>query len=334
MKKVVKIILRILLLAITAIIVAAIAALGAMWIICNGPSPSVKQLFVKTVKETSAAGFLADMFLSDEEIEAIINVSEEVKQEGTNTSLIKIEPGKWQSVGYGDDGSEEQDLELVRVNGGTFLGYMLIVKDPSRVFVGIPDEFGLDKPGLLLAEMVEKYGAAAGINAGGFIDPNGKGTGGAPEGIVISGGELVWGGEDEVTTVIGFDSNYVLHVGKMTGQEALDAGICEAVSFGPALIINGKAQSDGGMVGGVNPRTAIGQREDGAVLMLVIDGRSVSSLGATFEDLVEVMLSYGAVNAGNLDGGSSTLMMLDGENVNNSAYIFGDRILATSFLVK
>ncbi len=84
---------------------------------------------------------------------------------------------------------------------------------------------------------------------------------------------------------------------------------------------------------GVNPRTAIGQRADGAILLLVINGRQIDSLGATYDDLIDIMLEYGAVNASNLDGGSSSLMIHNGEYITNSAYIFGERVIATSFLV-
>ena len=84
---------------------------------------------------------------------------------------------------------------------------------------------------------------------------------------------------------------------------------------------------------GVNPRTAIGQRSDGAVLLLVIDGRQVISMGATYQDLVDIFLEYGAVNACNLDGGSSTLMWFDGGYVNNCASVVGIRPVPTTFIV-
>ena len=84
---------------------------------------------------------------------------------------------------------------------------------------------------------------------------------------------------------------------------------------------------------GVNPRTAIVQRSDGAVLLLVIDGRKAISLGATYQDLVDVFLEYGAVNACNLDGGSSTLMWYNGNYVNNCASVVGIRPVPTTFLV-
>ena len=90
----------------------------------------------------------------------------------------------------------------------------------------------------------------------------------------------------------------------MTAQAALDRGVRDAVSFGPVLVVNGEAVEVNGSGSGLNPRTAIGQREDGSILLVVIDGRQVNSLGASYSDVIELMLEYGAVNAANLDGGS------------------------------
>ena len=122
----------------------------------------------------------------------------------------------------------------------------------------------------------------------------------------------------------------------MTGEKALSLGIEYACSYGPALIINGvPCNEKKSLGGGLNPRTAIGQRADGAILMLVVNGRKVDSLGATMDDLVEIMLSFGAVNASNLDGGSSSLMKYDGEFKNTSSYIYGgERVLPTAILVR
>ena len=108
-----------------------------------------------------------------------------------------------------------------------------------------------------------------------------------------------------------------------------------AVSYGPALIINGEpCNANRSLGGGINPRTAIGQREDGAILLLVVNGRQIDSRGATLDDIIEIMLSFGAVNASNLDGGSSTLMKLDGEYLNTSSYILGgERVLASTILI-
>ncbi len=344
-KKAVKYVLRVLYTILITLGFVLCLLYGAMWMLVNGPSSEMKRVFVMSVKETSAAGFLANIYLSQAEIDEILALNKQDSDENIDTSLIKIEHKTEDNTvsSGGDDNDDnstdvadkEKDIEVIEVKGPSYLGKLMIVKDPARVFVGTPEKFGGNASGLSLRKMVEKYGAIGGINAGGFYDPNGSGTGGIPDGIVIKNGELIWGEHSTMSTVIGFDSNHILHVGRMSGKTALDRGICEAVSFGPALIVNGKPQNEYRKLGGgINPRTAIGQRADGAVLLLVIDGRSVSSLGVTYDDLVDIMLSYGAVNAANLDGGSSTLMVHNGEIINTSAYIFGERVLATSFLVK
>ena len=120
----------------------------------------------------------------------------------------------------------------------------------------------------------------------------------------------------------------------MTPTEAIEADIQWAVSFGPVLISNGVRSEETVLSSGVNPRTAIGQRADGAVLLLVIDGRQLDSLGATYADVADIMAEYGAVNAANLDGGSSTVMVYEGEVINVCAAVGGLRPIPTSFLVK
>lgn len=312
-------------------------ALGAMWIMTRGPSPTMRGIFTLSVKETSAIGFLADIFLSENEVAEILARRDQCGvNEATDTSLITIAGG---AVGGGEEPQPGEavpaGITVEPVTGPSYSGYMMIVTDPARVFVGSLERYGGSAAGMTLAGMIEAHGAVAGINAGGFLDEGGGGTGGVPSGIVIVDGELVWGGLSSVSSVIGFDSGDILHVGRMSAREALDAGMQWAVSFGPALIVNGVPQNENrSFASGVNPRTAIGQRADGAVLLLVIDGRSVSSLGATFDDLIEVFTQYGAVNAGNLDGGSSTLMIYNGETMNNCASVYGPREIPTSFLVR
>ena len=137
-------------------------------------------------------------------------------------------------------------------------------------------------------------------------------------------------GQRPVFHVWGLDSNNILHVGRYSAEQIRARDIQYGVCFGPALVVNGEAVGRGG---GVNPRTAIGQRSDGAILMLVIEGRQVTSLGATYDDLAEIMLTYGAVNACNLDGGSSTMMWYNGEYLNKCAAVSGERPIPTTFVV-
>ena len=350
---------RTLITVLTLILLVLILAYGALWILVNGPSPTARRLFVLSVKETSAGGFLADIFLSQEEIDAILapDSGQDASQDEQDLSMIVVPP-KTEDVPTPETESSattqpaetdqlpdtqtpdesmdpNQGIEILDIKGSTYNGKLMIISDPSRVFVGVPDSFGENSSGLTVAKMIEKYDCIAGTNAGGFHDPNGQGTGGIPDGIVIYEGELLWGDLDSSYSLAGLDENGILHVGYMTAQRALDIGIKYAASYGPALVINGKsAGGKYGLGGGLNPRTAIGQRADGAILLLVVNGRSVESLGATLDDLASIMLSHGAVNATNLDGGSSSLMIMDGEYITTSAYLFGERVVATAILVK
>ena len=291
--------------------------LGIIWVLEKGPSPTVTGMFTRSVRETSAIRWISNIFLTDEELNEYKSVStEDMATESVNTS---------------------ESVKLIDIAEGTCKGKLLIVSDPKQVILGTSDEF-VKQPGLQLTDMVAKYNGLAGINAGGFNDENGTGSGGIPQGIVIVDGEVVYGNDLTPYHLVGLDRNGILHVGSMSGRDAVANGIQWAVSFvthdglASSLIINGEVQRQN-LGGGVNPRTALGQREDGALLLLVLDGRSINTLGATMEDVVNIMLEYGAVNAGNLDGGSSSVMVYDGEIVNHCASVTGPRRIPTGFIV-
>ena len=303
--------------------------LGVIWVLEKGPSPTATGMFCRSVRETSAIRWVAGIFLSQEELESYKSIStEDLDTAQINTDLIQLS-----SAGRQDG----QELELLDIAEGTCKGKLLVVHDPTRVILGTSENYGR-APGLPLTDMVAKYDAVAGINAGGFEDAGGRGNGSLPQGLVIRDGEILWGSAFDRYNLVGLDRDGILHVGSMTGREALELGVRWGVSFvtydglASALIINGEVQRQN-LGGGINPRTAIGQRSDGALLLLVLDGRSIGTLGATMEDVCDIMLEYGAVNAGNLDGGSSSAMVYQGETVNNSASIVGPRKLPTAFLV-
>ena len=178
--------------------------------------------------------------------------------------------------------------------------------------------------------MVNKYDALGGINAGGFQDDGGSGLGGVPEGLTLVNGESV-GKTSDTSVFVGFDDNGLMYVGYFDAWSAEQNGIHNGVSFGPILIMNGEPVDANSLPSGVNPRTSIGQRADGAVMMLVIDGRQVHSMGATYADCLNIMLDHGAVNAINMDGGSSTSMYYNGEYVNRNSSQHGARPLPSAF---
>ncbi len=296
----------------------------------RGPSDTMKDLLVSSLMETSAMKFIPRAYFTDEEIEEITHGNTD-KYEEYIASLADIEikiPPK------AEDGTEESGtgITVEDVFGETYCGKVMIIDDPSRVSVAVIDSFDVNKSGMLLSDVANSDGVVAAWNGGGFVDVNGAGGGGMPEGVVIKDGKLLSDYSYNYPTVIGFDKDHKLIVGNMNGSQALKAGIVEAVSFGPVLVKNGVIAPS--TAGGLNPRTAIGQREDGAIIVVAIDGRQPHSLGATYTDVSEIMYSYGAVNAANLDGGSSSMLFYEGEMINSLGSAVGERCVPTAFVVR
>lgn len=334
---------KLMLFLVETVLLLAIAVYGVMFVLAKGPSTTARDLFVMSVRETSAIGFLANFFFTDEEIALIESGGEEQVEEyvETDTSLITITkpteapeneqqgpvPDAWGFVDEDGDG-----IIVEPVSGEGYTGYMMIVLDPSRVVMGsVPSSYGAR--GYTVEQMVQHYDAVAGINAGGFEDPEGRGNGSTPSTMTVYEGKVYYASKGNQDGFVGFDSNHVMHVGKFTEAQIKERDIQYGVAFGPVLVVNGEAADRSKLASGINPRTAIGQRSDGAVLLLVIDGRQTISLGCTWLDLVDIFLEYGAVNACNLDGGSSTLMWYQGGYINNCASVVGIRPVPTTFLV-
>lgn len=320
---------RIVTVLLVTVLLLVFALYGVMFVLAKGPSPYARDLFIMSVRETSAVGWLADLFASKEEIAAIeAGKNAGTEAEETDTSLVQVGDT---ADDYGLVDDDGDGIILENVSGPGYLGYMMVVLDPSRMMLGSPSSFG--GSGLTVEQMVKANDCVAGVNGGGFWDENGQGDGGTPLGMTIVDGE-VYGTGGAGYPFVGFDSDYILHTGTMTAQQAKEKDIQFGCSFGPVLVSNGEPLSTDTLVSGVNPRTAIGQRADGAVLLLVIEGRQARSLGATYADLADVMLQYGAVNACNLDGGSSSMLWFGDGYVNNSASVIGIRPIPTAFLVR
>ena len=327
-----------LLLLAETVVLAAVILYAVMFVLAKGPSPTIQKLFVNSVKETSAVGFLADLYLSEDEIAARGAVKETEEYDPTDMSLFTEEAVTSEGSGPQRDawGLVDEDgdgIIIDRVYGEGFSGFMMVVLDPSRVIVGSkPGSFG--SRGYTVAEFVGLFHASAGINAGGFDDPNGMGTGSTPDTLVVYDGTIYQPGRGCGDGIAAIDEDGILHVANsMSVDELHENRIRYAVCYGPVLISNGNPADPETLPESLNPRTAIGQRSDKAMLLLVIDGRQVSSMGASYQDLVEIMQHYGAVNAVNLDGGSSSLMWYNGSYINKTASVIGIRPVPTSILV-
>lgn len=303
-----------------------------------GPFNNIRDMLVTTAMTTFSHQYIATAFLSDNTINEIIEknkVHDENKY--SDDSAIDVFKGvdqKGNETGqHGNQQGMENKIELKNLSNGKYKAYMLIVSNPKRVGVASSDNLG--KSGTKLSEIVKDYNAIGGINAGGFADDGGHGSGGTPTGFLIEDGRVLYGNENEKLPLIGFNEDSVLILGNYSLKEAKEKKIRDAVNFGPFLIVNGEPSiKDGNGGGGLQPRTAIGQRKDGAVLMLVIDGRRIDSIGATLKEVQDIMLQYGAYNAANLDGGSSTTMFYGGQLINKPSTPAGERLLPSAFLIE
>jgi len=316
-----------------------VALLLLCFIMFRGPSPTLKVEAVNTFTEMSAMKWLPRMFLPASEVDSILNASKMVEvEEGTVTNLDLIDTT--QNV----TSDTQQPIEIEDVSGATFKGKLMIVKDPSKVFLGTVPEF-FEGAGEVVADIITHYpGAVAGVNGGDFVDMGSYSYTAQPLGAIISNGEVAYCADsyDTAYHLSGFTKDNKFFMGNITLNEALEMGVRDAVytvhETGPFLVMDGEALIDAvpdsaTYGGGKNPRTAIGQRADGSVILLVVDGRQANSLGATFKDLAYVMLEHGAVNACAMDGGTSSQMVYYGEVINNPYSPTGPRKCPTAWLV-
>lgn len=299
-------------------------------LIFYGPFQNVKKTVVGAAMTTLSHQYIAKLFLSDDEINKILGENSIDNLEQSDIMQLKFSNKH-------DDSIEREEIS----DGKKYKGYMLIIHDPTRVKVGYSKKLGLE--GEMTSQIVKDNKAVAAINAGGFIDSSSgdskwTGTGGKPVGIIMSNGKIMYNdinNPESKTDVVAITRNGVLLVGSHSLNEMMSLGVIDAISFSPALVVDGKGtikSGDGGW--GIAPRTAIGQRKDGSILFLVIDGRQTSSLGATLKDVQNIMLQYAAINASNLDGGSSSTMYYKGEILNNPCDPLGERSVPSVFYVK
>ena len=293
------------------------------------PGTGFKDWLITTAMTTMNHQYLATWFYNDYDVNIVLANNTVVESgEDTNPDLIVFKTPDFNQVTYKNEFEKEiftkdegNDLyKIIDIKRDNFKGKMAVIYDPSHVKLGISKGIGtsLDNSyGQFITTIASNYNAVLAVNGGGFYDPDWNSTGGVPQGIVISNGKIV-ANNSGTGKIIGFTNDNKLVLTRMTATQAIKAGIRDAVDFGPFLIVNGKSSYINGNGGwGEAPRTAIAQREDGIVLLLVIDGRQAGSPGADMGDLTRVLLDYGAVNAANLDGGTSSAMELNGKIITN-----------------
>ena len=309
-----------------------------------GPFDSFKEFWITSAMTTMSHKYLATSLYSEEYIQqvladnSIIEVDEitnpdEIQFRKYTTTIYRNQYEK--AILQKDEGNDL--YKVIPISGQGYQGFLVAIYDPSRIHIATTQYLGVTGESILTVS--ERENAIIAMNAGGFYDPDWNGNGALPHGVVFSNGEVV--SEYVQANVgggfIGFTKEDKFVLGSMSKQDAINMGMRDAVQFGPFLIINGKrsfVKGNGGW--GIAPRTAIGQRKDGIVLFLVINGRLANSIGADMIDLCDVMENYGAYNAANLDGGSSSELVIKGQIINTpvAGGSNGLRNMSTFWVVK
>lgn len=283
-----------------------------------GPYDKFRTWFISTSMSTMSHQYFCKWFYSDKEIDKVIrnNYTIEVNEE-TNTDLIKMEEEENYANEYEKQilkRDKDADYKIIELEVNGQKSYLAAIYDPSKVKIAVSK--GVGTYGQYATKIAEENNAILATNGGGFGNAPGNQTGGRPTGVTISNGKVItdntYSSDSQSGGLIGltYDNKLVL-IKNATAAKAKSMNVRDGVSWGPFLIVNGKKSFMKGNGGwGYAARTAIGQRSDGIILLLVVNSNSTRTKGADMVDLTEIMSNYGAVNAANLDGGTSTVMIL------------------------
>jgi exopolysaccharide biosynthesis protein len=321
----VKILLRVGIALLVMIVFLAASLYATLYNVVHGASPTVRDMLVQSAMQASATKWLPGLFLDEYLIGEIISSSAAMEM----VDIADLLPAPVQAPAqYGLLPEDEEvglplpdpwenaigGMKLEIYIGPTFKAYILLVRDPARVFTAKPKgKLGKGRYGIQVHDVLKFGGIAAAINGGGFYDPGGRGAGGQPLGLTYSEGECVWEDKEELT-FIGFDKNDRLIVEHALKRvQADELGVRDGVCFQDNSTL---IRAEDGLVtayysdadSSLAQRTAIGQRADGTVILMVTEGRTAAYLGANRNDIINAMLYFDAVTAGMLDGGSSTVM--------------------------
>ena len=283
-----------------------------------GPFSLVRDWYITTALTTNSHKYLAYMLYSQETIDQVLEenrfyqVTETSESElitfktSDSNELTELEK---QIVNH----SVDEEYKIIEIERNNFVGWITVIYDPSRIDLAISDS----NSGDTVSEIAEDNDAIIAVNGGGFEKSNNKRT--AMGGLIYQ--SQLYSKSDSDEELIYMTNEGKLMLAYSTAQEIYESGDVKwLLHFSPFLIVNGVSSTSSGNAGGYHPRTAIGQRADGTIILLTIDGRgSNGSIGATLQDLVDIFEECGCINAANLDGGASTTLYAEGEIINDPA---------------
>lgn len=306
-----------------------------------GPIDKARVFWITTAMETGSHRYFAYIFYSEDTVKNVMQ-NNYLVETGTETDVNSVTIGKIEKKTSYESVYEKEVLEheegdiykLITFKYGDFDCYLVAIYDPTRVDAVLSKEIGKRQT---LTDIAKDKGAIVAINGGGYSWSTLK-----PTGLVVSNGELVYASGNGPFASAGLTFDGVLYAGELSKDNLKEKNIKSALSFGPALIVNGEAAKIVGNGGsGQNPRTVIAQRQDGIILFLVVDGYPQGLTwkgrgGVYYKDLITILQRYKAYNAINMDGGSSVTLVVEGKLINSPCEPLkdGQDLIATAWILK
>lgn len=289
---------------------------------------------ISTALDTKTHDYIAYVFYDEERINKVsaMNsvpvIEEEIKLDEV---VIDTKPRESYDNPYDeailtrDEGNE--DYKYLKVKVGKTDAHLVAIYDPSKVRILTCSKFNTkNSTGKeTVLKMTKRMGAVVGINGGGFVD-YGYGSD-IPIGYVIKDNQVIWSPTTKKQNLIGFTNDNKLLLVNATGEEAVAMGMRDGLQFGPFLMVNGERPNFSNSAGGYSraARVAIAQRKDGIVLFLVTEGTHTT--GPNMKELIDTLELYGAYNAANLDGGTSTQLVINNKLINTPKNISGKTVV-------
>ena len=320
-------------LTITFIILDILAAIG-FFVVYSPIFEDLQNTIISTAINTKTHDYIAYIFYSEEHVNKVVSMSNFTpidKDVKLDDIVIDTRPRESYDNEYDeavltrDEGNE--DYKYIKTKVGKYDAHLVVIYDPSKVHILTCKKFNTkDKSGKeSVLNMTKRLNAVVGINGGGFVD-YGYGSD-IPIGYVIKDNQVIWSPTDKQQDLIGFTNDNKLLLVRATGEEAVAMGMRDGLQFGPFLMVNGERPKFNNSAGGYSraARVAIAQRKDGIVLFLVTEGTHTA--GPNMKELIDTLELYGAYNAANLDGGTSTQLVIKNKLVNNPKNISGKSVV-------
>ncbi|MBQ1341982.1 MAG: phosphodiester glycosidase family protein, partial [Erysipelotrichaceae bacterium] len=247
-----------------------------------GPWHGFQDWFVTTALSTSSHRYLANILYSNIMIEEIMNRNQAIViEDDSDADLVTFDSSEMYAINSEYEAQitehdENQDFKVFEISGVGYNGWVTVIYDPTRLHLVTSSS----SSGAKVSTLANKYNAAVAVNGGGYTIGSREKT---STGGLLADGEVVfesWQSESLIT--MNNEGKLILTYNSV--ENLADEGETDwAVCFEPFLIVNGQQSTFNGNAGGQQPRTAIGQRPDGIILLLTIIF-SVSGIQAIAED--------------------------------------------------